>query len=80
MARKSRGKKLTLTWQRGYRCHTLWQGSERVGRIDLGSFGKWDGVYRCQAGTFTFECGDLVAAKRWVKTIAVQDQIQHKLF
>ena len=80
MAKRSRAKEKAMTWQRGYRCHTLWRGNECIGRIDLGSFGEWDGMYRCQAGTFTYQCGDLGLAKRWVNTMAMQDRIQYKLF
>lgn len=33
-------------WEHGYRCHGLWQGMKRLGRVSLGPPGLWDGLYR----------------------------------
>lgn len=77
---KKRKKEVPMIWERGYRCHTLWQGDQCVGRIELGSSGTWDEIYRCRAGTSTGEARTLSAAKRWVAETAKLDGIQQKLF
>ncbi|RJG06082.1 hypothetical protein D3870_08740 [Noviherbaspirillum cavernae] len=81
MERKKRNKQANaLTWQRGYRCHTLWNGTQRIGRISLGESGKWDGVYRCEVGTLRGETASLPEAKRWLKEQARLDLTQLRLF
>jgi hypothetical protein len=77
---KKKKKELPMIWQRGYRCHTLWQGNECVGRIELGAAESWDEIYRCQAGTVLGEAKILVEAKRWVQETARLSKIQHRLF
>jgi hypothetical protein len=69
-----------MVWQRGYRCHTLWQGDLCVGRVDLGEHGNWDEIYRCSAGTTLGEARTLPEAKRWVAEMARLDGVQQKLF
>lgn len=32
-------------WERGYRCHGLWLGDQRLGYVSLGPPGLWDGLY-----------------------------------
>ena len=71
---------LPMTWERGYRCHTLWQGKECVGRVELGEPTTWDEVYRCKAGTVLGEARSLAEAKRWVMETAQLSRIQHRLF
>lgn len=79
MAKKKKTE-LPMTWERGYRCHTLWQGKECVGRVELGEADTWDEIYRCQAGTVLGEAKNLSEAKRWVKETARLNRIQHRLF
>jgi hypothetical protein len=43
MKRKNKGKK--LMWQRGYRCHTLWDEKICVGRIRVGEDPEQSGIY-----------------------------------
>jgi len=69
-----------LVWQRGYRCHTLWDGKQCIGRISLGEHDDWDGLYRCEAGTLRGTATSLVDAKRWVGEHALHNLIQMPLF
>jgi hypothetical protein len=81
MGKKSTKRKApVLVWQRGYRCHTLWNGKERIGRISLGKYKEWDGVYRCEAGTQSGTAASLADAKRWVGEQALRSLIQMPLF
>ena len=73
-------KAAALTWQRGYRCHTLWSGQTRLGRISLGPHGEWDGLYRCEAGTRHNVTTSLTQAKRWVREQVRQQRLQLSLF
>lgn len=70
----------TLSWQRGYRGHTLWLGKECVGRISLGKYGEWDGLYRCEAGMQQAATRTLDEAKRWVSEQARKHLLQLSLF
>ena len=80
MARNRKTTDKPMRWERGYRCHTLWQGGRCVGRIQLGSPGEWDGKYRCEAGTVVGEAKSIQEAKRWVQSMASLARVQHRLF
>jgi hypothetical protein len=69
-----------LVWQRGYRCHTLWHGKERLGRISLGKHGEWDGTYHCEAGMQRGATSSLAEAKRWVSEQVRKNLLQLALF
>ena len=77
---KRRKKEVPMVWERGYRCHTLWQDNKCVGRVELGAVGEWDRIYRCLAGTVSGEAKNLSEAKRWVQDMAKLDGVQQKLF
>ena len=77
---KRKKSELPMIWERGYRCHTLWQGDKCIGRVELGASGTWDEVYRCRAGTTLGEAKSLAQAKRWVTEMARLDGVQQKLF
>jgi hypothetical protein len=78
MKQKNKGKK--LVWERGYRCHTLWDGKICVGRISLGESPEQQGMYLCETGTLKGETGSLSEAKRWVQENVLLNLIQGKLF
>jgi hypothetical protein len=78
MKRKNIGKK--LVWERGYRCHTLWDGKICVGRISLGESAECKTVYLCETGTLKREAGSLTEAKQWVQEHMLLNLIQGKLF
>lgn len=74
-----RRKHQELEWLRGYRCHTLWEGSERIGRIEV-TRSESGLLYRCAAGTLLIEERRLLKAKRWVSRQAVASKNQLSLF
>jgi hypothetical protein len=78
MKRKNKGK--NLVWERGYRCHTLWDGKICVGRISLGDGPEQKNVYLCETGTLKREAGSLVDAKQWVQEQVLLNLIQQTLF
>jgi hypothetical protein len=78
MKQKKKGKK--LMWERGYRCHTLWDGKTCVGRISLGESPEQHGTYLCETGTLKRETSSLTEAKRWVQETLLLNLIQGKLF
>ncbi len=54
-------------WERGYLSHGYWRGNERLGTVQLGERGDWDGIYRWQAGHHAGEAKTLAEAKRAVE-------------
>ena len=76
---KHMSSKLKGEWLRGYRCHTLWEGSQQLGRIDVAEAGEGL-IYKCSVGTLANEVHKLIDAKRWVNEHVVRDRIQLRLF
>ncbi len=57
-------------WEHGYRCHGLWLGSNRLGRVSIGPKGLWDGLYRWELDGHPATSGEaktLGKAKRQVE-------------
>lgn len=77
---KQKNKVKKLMWERGYRCHTLWDGKTCVGRINLGESPEQHGIYLCETGTLKRETSSLTEAKRWVRETVLLNLIQGKLF
>lgn len=68
-----------VVWLRGYRCHTLWEGTTRIGRVDL--MRRTEGlVYCCSTGMLKREERGLAEAKRWVEEQAMHGRGQLSLF
>ena len=67
-------------WERGYLSHGYWLGNERLGHVKLGERGKWDRVYRWQAGNRTGEAVSLQQAKRSVEQAVFVGARQLPLF
>ena len=82
MAKKSARKtsKARPLWERGYQSHGYWQGKERLGTVQLGERGAWDGVYRWQAGSRAGEAKTLAEAKRAVEQMVLSLATQLSLF
>jgi hypothetical protein len=80
VARKARRKKTAApTWERGYRSWGFWEGKTKLGWIQLGEHGKWDGKYRWQVATVAGETATLSLAKRAVEEFAAYDKRQLSL-
>ena len=62
--RKGKAKPL---WERGYHSHGYWRGKVRLGSVQLGERGQWDGIYRWQAGNRAGGTKTLAEAKREVE-------------
>jgi hypothetical protein len=81
---KQKNKRKKLEWLRGYRCHTLWDGKMRVGRISLGEpdepHNERHNIYLCETGTLKHEAKSLLEAKRWVRENVLLNLVQGKLF
>lgn len=75
--RTSRAK---LYWERGYQSHGYWRGKERLGTVQLGERGSWDGIYRWQAGNRAGETKTLGEAKRAVEETVLSLATQLPLF
>ena len=67
-AKKAR--KAAPFWERGFQSHGYWRGKQRLGTVQLGERGQWDGIYRWQAGTRAGQAKTLAEAKR-----AVEEQL-----
>jgi hypothetical protein len=67
-------------WERGYLSHGYWLGKERVGVVNLGPKGEWDGVYRWRAGNRAGEASTLEEAKRGVEQAVLFGTSQLRLF
>ena len=67
-------------WERGYQSHGYWQGKERLGKVQLGKRGLWDGIYRWQAGSRKGETKTLDEAKRAVEETVLSLATQLPLF
>jgi hypothetical protein len=67
-------------WERGYLSHGYWLGNQRLGTVKLGERGKWDGVYRWQAGNHAGEAATLQEAKRSVEQAVLVGASQLSLF
>ncbi len=83
MAEKNTRKKASKArplWERGYQSHGYWQGKERLGTVQLGERGAWDGVYRWQAGSRAGEAKTLAEAKRAVEQTVLSLATQLSLF
>jgi hypothetical protein len=78
MKQKNKAKK--LLWLRGYRCHTLWDGKTRVGRISLQQSPEGKNLYLCETGTLKRETASLDDAKRWVRENVMLNFLQRTLF
>jgi hypothetical protein len=79
MAKKST-RKAKPFWERGYQSHGYWRGKERLGTVQLGERGQWDGIYRWQAGSRTGETKTLIEAKRHVEETVLSLATQLSLF
>jgi len=79
MANKN-AKKARPTWERGYQSHGYWRGKERLGKVQLGERGQWDGIYRWQAGSRAGEAKTLAEAKRAVEETVLSLASQLSLF
>jgi hypothetical protein len=83
MAKKDTRKKANKAkplWERGYQSHGYWQGKERLGTVQLGERGQWDGIYRWQAGNRAGEAKTLAEAKRAVEQMVLSLATQLSLF
>jgi hypothetical protein len=82
MPKKSTRKasKARAFWERGYQSHGYWRGKERLGTVQLGERGQWDGIYRWQAGSRAGEAKTLVEAKRAVEETVLSLASQLSLF
>ncbi len=82
MPKKStrKGSKARPFWERGYQSHGYWRGKERLGTVQLGERGQWDGIYRWQAGSRTGEAKTLGEAKRAVEETVLSLASQLSLF
>ena len=83
MAKKDARKKASKArplWERGYQSHGYWQGKERLGTVQLGERGQWDGIYRWQAGNRAGEAKTLAEAKRAVEQMVLSLATQLSLF
>lgn len=78
MRKKNKGGK--LVWERGYRCHTLWDGKTCVGRISLGESPDRRRIYLCETGTVKRETSTLAEAKQWVRDNVLFNLFQGQLF
>jgi squalene cyclase len=67
-------------WERGYQSHGYWRGKERVGTVQLGERGQWDGIYRWQAGNRAGQAKTLAEAKRAVEETVLSLASQLSLF
>ncbi len=67
-------------WERGYQSHGYWRGKERLGTVQLGERGAWDGVYRWQAGNRAGSAKTLAEAKRAVEETVLSLATQLSLF
>ena len=79
MAKKSTRKAKPL-WERGYQSHGYWRGKDRLGTVQLGERGQWDGIYRWQAGSRAGEAKTLGEAKRAVEETVLSLASQLSLF
>lgn len=69
MTKKNTGRKgkAKPLWERGYQSHGYWRGKVRLGTVQLGERGQWDGIYRWQAGNRAGATKTLAEAKREVE-------------
>jgi len=67
-------------WERGYQSHGYWRGKERLGTVQLGERGQWDGIYRWQAGNRAGQAKTLAEAKRAVEETVLSLASQLSLF
>jgi hypothetical protein len=63
-------------WERGYRSWGFWEGNNKLGVVELGEYGDWDGVYRWRAAHRIGESQTLSAAKRMVEEFAQYEKRQ----
>ncbi len=75
-----RAAKLKPLWERGYQSHGYWRGKEKLGTVQLGERGQWDGIYRWQAGSRVGEAKTLDEAKRAVEETVLSLATQLPLF
>jgi squalene cyclase len=82
MAKKNSRKtsKAKPFWERGYQSHGYWRGKERLGTVQLGERGQWDGIYRWQAGNRAGQAKTLAEAKRAVEETVLSLASQLSLF
>lgn len=67
-------------WERGYQSHGYWKGKQRLGTVQLGERGAWDGPYRWQAGNRAGHTKTLGEAKRAVEETVLSLATQLPLF
>ena len=79
-SKKKSTRRAKASWERGYFAHNYWQGERKLGTVQLGPKGEWDGVYRWQAGTRQGECSSLAAAKQAVEQMVNFGTSQISLF
>jgi squalene cyclase len=75
-----RTSKAKASWERGYQSHGYWRGKERLGTVQLGERGQWDGIYRWQAGNRAGQAKTLAEAKRAVEETVLSLASQLSLF
>jgi hypothetical protein len=80
MPKRSVKKAKQAFWERGYLSHGYWLGKERLGTVQLGPKGVWDGVYRWRSGSHSGESATLGEAKRAVEQAALTGASQLRLF
>jgi hypothetical protein len=80
MPKRSAKKAKQAFWERGYLSHGYWLGKERLGLVQLGAKGDWDGVYRWRAANHSGEAATLEEAKRAVEQAALIGASQLRLF
>ena len=78
--RSTKTKAKRAVWVRGYLSLGYWLGKERLGLVQLGAKGDWDGVYRWRAGGHSGEAATLEEAKRAVEQAALIGASQLRLF
>lgn len=77
--RKPRHFKQAPVWERGYRSWSFWEGNNKLGSVDLGAYGEWDGKYRWRVATRAGEAGTLALAKKAVEQFASYEKAQLSL-
>lgn len=80
MPNKRGRSKARPSWERGYQSHGYWRGKDRLGTVQLGARGQWDGIYRWQAGSRAGQAKTLAEAKRAVEETVLSLASQLPLF
>jgi len=80
MAARAKRKKQKPFWERGFLSHGYWLGKERLGVVNLGPRGEWDGIYRWQAGSSAGKSKTLREARQAVEQAVLVGASQLPLF